>query len=98
MKDLKSSFRSSIKDKNRDLDVNHQNEILSDSINTSKQNVKLKLSKKKDLKINKKSFPVYLDDERNYKLDKVCKKTGYSKNELIIKFIDFGLENLELED
>ena len=31
------------------------------------------------------------------KLDDVCAKTGRTRNELIIKSIDFALENIEIE-
>lgn len=48
-----------------------------------------KKSKKKDVK---KSFPLYMQEEKVRKLDKICNKTGYSRNELINILIDKGLE------
>lgn len=39
-------------------------------------------------KIEKKSFPVYMDKEKVNKLDKICKKKGCSRNELINSLID----------
>jgi hypothetical protein len=53
--------------------------------------------KKKADKTNKKTFLIRIDDERNERLDKLCKRTGYSKNELMLKMIDFCLDNLKLE-
>ena len=90
MKDLKSSFRNSIKGQDKIL-------IVDNDIKCQDETPKLRIGKKQSSKINKKPFPIYLDDDRSSKLDKVCKKTGYSKNELVIMLIDFGLENLDID-
>lgn len=57
---------------------------------------KFKLERKNVKKILKKSFPLNLENEKVKNLDKICKKTGYSRNELITKMIEFCLENLDL--
>ena len=55
------------------------------------------LEKKKKKKNIKKSFPMYMDEERVNELDKICNKTGYTRNELINLMIDYALKNLEIK-
>ena len=56
---------------------------------------KFKIGKKKENKIEKKPFPLYVDAQKLKELDKIVKKTNYSRNELINLMIDFCLENIE---
>lgn len=53
--------------------------------------------KKKKKKNTKKSFPLYMDESKVNELDKICNKTGYTRNELINLMIDFGLRNLQIK-
>lgn len=58
---------------------------------------KFTIEKKKKEKATRKTFPMYMEKEQLERIDKVCKKTGYNRNELINKMIDFCLENIELK-
>ncbi len=49
-----------------------------------------KVQKKKAA--SKKSFPVYMPEDKVAKLDSIGNQLGYSRNELINKLIDKGLE------
>ena len=57
-----------------------------------------KIGKKQDDKNIKKSFPLYVDTLVQKELDKIAKKTGYSRNELINLMIQHCLDNLEFTD
>jgi metal-responsive CopG/Arc/MetJ family transcriptional regulator len=57
-----------------------------------------KITKKKSEKDEKKSFPLYMDIPVLKELDKVAKKTGYSRNELINMMIQRCLNNLEITE
>lgn len=62
------------------------------------ETMKFEIGKKKDDKSEKKSFPLYVDAPKQKELDKVVKKTGYSRNELINMMIDFCLDNIKYTD
>ncbi len=49
--------------------------------------------KKPDAKKQKVNFVVYTEKEKLNNLDKIAKKNGVSRNELINQFIDYILEN-----
>lgn len=55
------------------------------------------LEKKKKKKNTKKSFPLYMEEDRVNELDKLCNKTGYTRNELINLMIDYSLKNLQIK-
>ena len=55
------------------------------------------LERKKKNKNAKKTFPVYMDEDKVNKLDKICNETGYTRNELINKMIENCLENIQLK-
>lgn len=55
------------------------------------------LEKKKKKKNTKKSFPLYMEEEKVNELDKLCNKTGYTRNELINLMIDYSLKNLQIK-
>lgn len=55
------------------------------------------LEKKKKKKAIKKSFPLYMEEDKVNELDKICNKTGFTRNELINKMIDYALKNLKIE-
>ncbi len=55
------------------------------------------LKKKADDKKGKKTFNVYMDADRLKELDKACKKSGYSRNELVNAMVEHCINNLKLE-
>ena len=55
------------------------------------------LEKKKKKKNTKKSFPLYMEEDKVNELDKLCNKTGYTRNELINMMIDYSLKNLQIK-
>lgn len=55
------------------------------------------LEKKKKRKNVKKTFPVYMDQEKVNQLDKICNETGYTRNELINIMIEDCLRRLQLK-
>lgn len=75
-----------------------------DNINIREKNIEIKenlmfeIGKKELKKINKKNFPLYMENDKIKQLDKVCKKTGYSRNELINIMVDFCLDNLYFKE
>ena len=91
-KDFKSNLITNI-EKTTEKKEPTKKEIPSDT----RQNLKFKLSKKEKAKVNRKSFPIYMDAEKIKELDKICKKTGYSRNELIDKMISYCIQNIEIE-
>lgn len=91
--DLKNNIKNNITNKDTTLisDTTTKNNII------NKDQV-FKLSKKQDDKANKKVFNVYMDAELQKDLDKLCKRTGYSRNELINLMVQHCIDNVELLD
>ncbi len=90
---MAKNFTDNIKNNISTDGTNIKNEATKEiSINNSK----LVLGKKSENKTNKKAIPLYLLADKVKELDKICKKTGYSRNELLNILIDFGLDKLEL--
>ena len=96
--DLKSNIKSNIKKENKtsNLDNNIKNDIKSaeEEIDIKK----FKIGKKKEDKSVRKSFPLYVDAKMQKDLDDICKKTKYSRNELILMMIQYCIDNLEITD
>ncbi|NFA43758.1 CopG family transcriptional regulator [Clostridium botulinum] len=96
--DLKSNIKNNIKKENKTSKLNDnikndtENKIEETSIN------KFTIGKKKEDKSVRKSFPLYVDGEMQKKLDDICKKTKYSRNELILMMIQHCIDNLEITD
>ena len=59
--------------------------------------VPLILEKKKKSKNVKKTFPVYMDQEKVNQLDKICNETGYTRNELINIMIEDCLKKIQIK-
>lgn len=93
---LKDSIKSNIKKKDKvsEVDVNEV-DVNTDIKVEDKENITFKIGKKQDDKNIKKSFPLYVDAATQKELDKIVKKTGYSRNELINLMIKHCLDNLE---
>lgn len=102
---MKGDFRDNLKS---NINIENQNNINNSDINTTEVETQdtqettakrvFKLSKKVDDKTNKKSFPVYMENDLLKRLDKLCTKSNYSRNELINIMIEDCLNNLEFED
>lgn len=94
--DLKSNMKSNIK-KESEIAVSNTN--VNGDIKIEEQGIKtFRIGKKKENKIEKKPFPLYVDGSVQKELDKIVKKTGYSRNELINMMISHCLDNLEFTD
>jgi len=93
---FKNNITSNIKPKEEtpvlNTDTKDENKV--EEIET----MKFEIGKKKDDKSEKKSFPLYVDAPKQKELDKIVKKTGYSRNELINMMIDFCLDNIKYTD
>lgn len=90
---FKDSIKSNIKKENQTL-VSDTN--VKESIHNKDEDIKIfKIGKKQENKSIKKSFPLYMDGSLQKDLDKIVKKTGYSRNELINMMIKHCLENME---
>lgn len=84
-----------------DLKDNLANEIAKKEDRLEKKEIKLEggfaiEKKEKKRKPARKTFPIYMDPDLAKRLDKSCKQTGYTRNELINKMIEFCLDNLEV--
>ena len=55
------------------------------------------LERKKKNKNTKKTFPVYMDQDKVNQLDKICNETGYTRNELINIMIEDCLKKIQLK-
>lgn len=90
---FKDSIKSNIKKESQTL-VSDTN--IKDNIESKDEDIKtFKIGKKQEDKSIKKSFPLYMDGALQKDLDKIVKKTGYSRNELINMMIKHCLENME---
>ena len=56
------------------------------------------LKKKQEDKVNKKPFNVYMENNLVKDLDRISKKSGYSRNELINKMCSWCVENLQFRE
>jgi hypothetical protein len=93
---MNNNLRDSIKG---NLISNKKPEVKqSDDKNTNKTEAKFKLSKKKDDTSSKKAFNVYMESNTIKDIDKVAKKSGYSRNELINIMCKWCLDNLEFTE
>ncbi len=96
--DLKSNIKNNIKKENKTSKLNDnikndtENKVEEIGIN------KFTIGKKKEDKSIRKSFPLYVDGDMQKKLDDICKKTKYSRNELILMMIQHCIDNLEITD
>jgi len=93
--DLRDKIKNNIKSENTKpiSDTNIKDEVETSNEETNIK--KLKIGKKQKDKEDKVSFPFYTTREKQKELDKIVKRTGYSRNELINILIDFGLKNME---
>lgn len=94
--DFKNNITNNIKKENEKSISNTDttNDIKVDE----KEPMRFEIGKKQEDKNDRVQFPFYTDKTKQKDLDKVCKKTGYSRNELINMMIDFCLENIKYTD
>lgn len=93
---FKNSITNSIK---KEDEVSISNTDTKDDIENKEESIKtFKIGKKQEDKSVKKSFPLYVDGAVQKDLDKIVKKTGYSRNELINMMIKHCLDTLEFTD
>jgi hypothetical protein len=93
--DFKNNIKSNIKSNDEVSVSNSKDDIKQQDNHITKT---FKLGKKVDEKIVKKNFPVYMNVTLQKELDKICRKTGYSRNELINLMCEYCVQNLELLD
>lgn len=102
---MKTDFRDSLKDNiNIKSDDTKGNNILDesakDSIAATVENTDniFVLPKKVDDKRGKKAFNVYMDPDMLKELDKISKRSGWSRNEVINKMCEYCIKNIKIED
>lgn len=86
--DFTNNIKGNIKNENKKVQSN--NNVRGTGIFTIK--------KKKEDKNENGKFIVYIATKKLEELDKLAKRTGYSRNELVNNIIDFCLENYKIED
>lgn len=99
---MSNNFKDSIKkniihDSKSSNDSKNESGIQKDNTNINNP-LKFQLSKKKDDKTNKKVFNVYMENNLVKELDKLVKKSGYSRNELINLMCQWCINNLEFKE
>ncbi|NOW87954.1 hypothetical protein B0H39_005985 [Clostridium beijerinckii] len=95
---MSNNFKDNIKN-----NIKKENQVLTSNSNTNidtkdTDTKTFKIGKKPDDKNERVQFPFYTEKSKQRELDRVSKKTGYSRNELINMMIDFCLENIEFTE
>lgn len=99
-KNFQNNIKNNIKKEDEKLisNTNTDINIVPEDQGTEEIKKTFKIGKKQEDKTDKVSFPVYMKKTKAKELDKVVKKTGYSRNELINMMLDFCLENIEFTE
>lgn len=98
---MNKNFKDNLKG---NININNNNDKVKDNTNVNiESNINTEsnmfvLKKKQDDKKDKKVFNVYMMPEKLKELDKACKKSGYSRNEMVNIMIEHCLNNMKLED
>lgn len=93
-KDFTSNIQVNIEEDRKET-VNQENEeVAADMVPSTGFTIK----KKTDDKAGKKSAQVYFEPETLKTLDKLSKKAGYSRNEMINKMVDHCISTFKLEE
>lgn len=97
---LKNNIKDNIKNENKvSVSDNNINANIKDQADPIDQPVTtFKIGKKQEDKSDKVQFPLYTVKPTVKELDRIAKKTGYSRNELINMMIDFCIKNIEFTD
>lgn len=93
---FKDSIKSNLKLDNKAVDKNEHKNL--DAADNNEESSSFILKKKVDDKKGKKVFNVYMQPEKLKELDKISKRTGWSRNEVVNKMIDYCIDNLKIED
>jgi hypothetical protein len=98
---MNKNFKNNLKGNiniNNDKDKVKDNTNINIESNINTESNMFVLKKKQDDKKDKKVFNVYMMPEKLKELDKACKKSGYSRNEMVNIMIEHCLNNMKLED
>ncbi|AOR24994.1 hypothetical protein [Clostridium taeniosporum] len=95
---LRNNIKNNIKKENKTLNVDNNIKAHAKDNEDETAMKKFTIGKKKEDKSVRKSFPLYVDGSMQKKLDDICKKTKYSRNELIVMMIQHCIDNLEITD
>lgn len=80
------------------VDVPKEQEVKEvDQLDESGQDQPFVIEKKKKKKNIKKTFPMYMDEDRVNEIDRICNRTGHTRNELINMMVEYALKNLEIK-
>ena len=92
---MKPNFRDNLKE---NLISNNKKEVEEvEEVEKIEENPLFVIDVKKSDKTKKRVINIYTDDDLVSRLDKVSRKTKYSRNELIIKMCEFCLDNMKIE-
>lgn len=91
MKDFKESLRQNL----HTGTIEEKNEEIKET--TCENTPIFKIARKQDDKTNKKIISLHMEHNLVRELDKICKRTGHSRNELINLMCDFCINNIEIE-
>lgn len=96
---MKPNFKDNIKDNinNQETPKNESSEI-KDFTPSNDTNSTFVLKKKVDDKKGKKVFNVYMDPELLKELDKLAKRTNWSRNELVNMMCQHCINNLKIDE
>ena len=92
--DLKQNIRDSV---TKETDLQGDLKTDSETKQETSLNDEIIIKRKTDDKKNKKSFNVYMEPELVKVLDKISKQAGYSRNELINFYCDYGASKTKVE-
>ena len=95
---MANNFKNNLKS---NININNENKAAAvEDINVASESIDTTfvLKKKTDDKKGKKVFNVYMESDKLKELDKACKKSGYSRNELVNVMIEYCIDNLKLEE
>lgn len=96
---FKDSIKSNINLKNKTVyNKEHKNKFEKNSDEIKEENSTFVLKKKVDDKKGKKVFNVYMKPELLKELDRASKRSGWSRNELVNKMIEYCIDNLKIEE
>jgi hypothetical protein len=94
---MANNFKDNLKG-NININIENKKTVENTNIDNDTADTTFVLKKKIDDKKGKKVFNVYMESDKLKELDKACKKSGYSRNELVNVMVDYCINNLKLED
>ena len=98
-KDFRESFNRSLSGVVKSLAEEKLEETIEKKEETNNENnSKFRLKRKQKNKENKVQFLMYVNEDFLEKIERLAKKLNYRRNDLIIKMIDYCIENFEFEE